>query len=46
MYEPFYMAYETKDGGKEQYNDVIAQYNAMNDELLQQLNIQRIQTRL
>lgn len=33
MYEPFYMAYETKDGGKEQYNDVIAQYNAMNDEL-------------
>ena len=33
LYEPFYMAYETKDGGKEQYNDVIAQYNAMNDEL-------------
>ena len=32
-YEPFYMAYETKDGGKEQYNDVIGQYNAMNDEL-------------
>ena len=29
----FYMNYETKDGGKEQYNDVIAQYNAMNDEL-------------
>ena len=27
-YEPFYMAYETKDGGKEQYNDVIGQYNA------------------
>ncbi len=33
LYEPFYMAYETKDGGKEQYNDVIAQYNSMNDEL-------------
>ena len=33
QYEPFYMAYETKDGGKEQYNDVIAQFNAMNDEL-------------
>ena len=27
------MAYETKDGGKEQYNDVIGQYNARNDEL-------------
>ena len=27
------MAYETTDGGKEQYNDVIGQYNAMNDEL-------------
>lgn len=33
QYETFYMAYETKDGGKEQYNDVIGQYNAMNDEL-------------
>lgn len=33
QYEPFYMAYETKDGGKEQYNDVIAQYNAMHEEL-------------
>ena len=26
QYETFYMAYETKDGGKEQYNDVIGQY--------------------
>lgn len=42
-YEPFYMAYETKDGGKEQYNDVIGQYNAMNDELLQTLSIHQIQ---
>ena len=33
QYETFYMAYETKDGGKEQYNDVIGQYNTMNDEL-------------
>lgn len=25
----FYMNYETKDGGKEHYNDIIAQYNAI-----------------
>lgn len=25
----FYMNYETKDGGKEHYNDIIAQYNAL-----------------
>lgn len=25
----FYMNYETKDGGKENYNDIIAQYNAL-----------------
>lgn len=33
LYQTFYMAYETNDGGKEQYNDVIGQYNAMNEEL-------------
>ena len=25
----FYMNYETKDGGKEHYNDIIAQYNSI-----------------
>ncbi len=28
MYTPFYMTYETKDGGKERYNDIIAQVRA------------------
>lgn len=29
----FYMKYETADGGKEHYNDIIAQYNAIRDSL-------------
>lgn len=29
----FYMKYETANGGKERYNDIIAQYNAIRDSL-------------
>jgi hypothetical protein len=29
MFAPFYMTYETLDGGKERYNDIIAQIRAM-----------------
>ena len=29
--QPFYMNYETKFGGKEQYNDVIAQFNILQE---------------
>lgn len=29
----FYMNYETRDGGKEHYNDIIAQYNAIHESL-------------
>lgn len=29
----FYMNYETKNGGKEQYNDIIAQYNSLHKEV-------------
>lgn len=29
----FYMQYETRDGGKERYNDIIAQYNAIRGSL-------------
>lgn len=29
----FYMNYETRDGGKEHYNDIIAQYNSIHESL-------------
>lgn len=29
----FYMNYETRDGGKERYNDIIAQYNSVHEKL-------------
>lgn len=29
--QPFYMEYETLDGGKERYNDIIARYNSMRE---------------
>ncbi len=29
--QPFYMNYDTRNGGKEHYNDIIAQYNEVSD---------------
>ncbi|MGN0327954.1 MAG: hypothetical protein ACI4D4_03125 [Lachnospira sp.] len=29
LYQSFFMNYETKNGGKERYNDIIAQYNCL-----------------
>ena len=34
----FYMNYETKDGGKEHYNDIIAQYNALYKECFEDVS--------
>lgn len=31
--QPFYMNYDTRNGGKEHYNDIIAQYNAVSSVL-------------
>lgn len=34
----FYMNYETKFGGKEHYNDIIAQYNSIRDKAFENVN--------
>jgi len=43
--QPFYMNYDTRDGKKEHYNDIIAQYNAFHIEYIEKLsqNIQESQ---
>ena len=33
MYTPFYMNYETRDGGKERYNDIIAQIRSYHNNM-------------